>query len=99
MNNFRGGQAGLSKLLLRKAAEKLARTSLYKNAQSIAVSFGVGAALTVLRKFGNGDWWAAYISHAVINLTEEERVSISSLRRMRLGLPLGIVCATATTEM
>lgn len=99
INNFRGGQANARSWLIRKLAEKVARTALYKKAQEIAISCGVVAMLGVMRGVGSYDWWAVYISHAVINLTEEDRIILSSLRRLRLGLPLGLVCVSVMTDM
>ena len=35
----------------------------------------------------------------MINLTEEDRIILSSLRRMRTGLPLGFVCVSVMIDM
>lgn len=93
-NNLRGGQAKAVTWILRKVAP-----GVYKRALQIAVSSGVVATLGVMRGIASYDWWATYISYGLVNLTEEDRIILSSLRRMRLGLPMGIVCISVTTEL
>lgn len=91
---MRGSQAKAVTWILRKVA-----SGVYKRALQIAVSSGVVATLGVMRGIASYDWWATYISYRLVNLTEEGRIILSSLRSMRLGLPIGIVCISVTTEL
>ena len=94
-HNFRGGQLGLKTWALKK----IAKTVLYQKAKQLAFSGGVGAAIGFMRLIGSYDWWAVYLSDAVVNLTAEEKIILSSLRRMRIGLPLGVVCVPVMFDM
>lgn|SRR5210317_232614 len=40
-----------------------------------------------------------YISDAIVTLTLDYKVILASLKRMRLGLPMGIVCLSVMTDM
>nr|YP_009029087.1 hypothetical protein [Cylindrotheca closterium]YP_009029152.1 hypothetical protein [Cylindrotheca closterium]AGH28622.1 hypothetical protein [Cylindrotheca closterium]AGH28683.1 hypothetical protein [Cylindrotheca closterium] len=93
-NNLRGGQGKAVTWFIRKVVP-----GVYKRAMQIAVSSGVVVTLSVMRGIASYDWWATYISYGLVNLTEEDRIILASLRRMRLGLPIGIVCISVTTEL
>lgn len=95
--NFRGGH--LKTWVQNKIVQRLAKTILYKKAKQIALATTVGAAVGFMRLIGSYDWWAVYLSGAVVNLTSEEKIILSSLRRMRLGLPMGVVCVPIMFDM
>ena len=97
--NFRGGQLGLKTWVLKKVARRLAKTVLYKKAQQIALTASFGSVVAFMRLIGSYDWWAVYLSDAVVTLTAEDRIILSSLRRMRLGLPMGVVCVPVMYDM
>ena len=97
--NLRGGQLGLKTWVRNKIAQRLLKTGLYKRAQQIGFSAAIGAAIAAMRAIGSYDWWAVYLSDAVVNLTSEEKIILSSLRRMRLGLPMGVVCVPVMYDM
>lgn len=97
--NFRGGQLGLKTWVQNKIAQRLAKTVLYKKAKQIALSTAVGSAIGFMRLIASYDWWGVYLSDAVVTLTSEEKIVLSSLRRMRLGLPMGVVCVPVMFDM
>ena len=97
--NFHGGQLGLKTWVLKKVARRLAKTVLYKKAQQIALTASFGSVVAFMRLIGSYDWWAVYLSDAVVTLTAEDRIILSSLRRMRLGLPMGVVCVPVMYDM
>lgn len=40
-----------------------------------------------------------YISNGVVTLALEEKIILSNLRKMRLGLTMGLVCVRVMTDM
>ena len=72
--DLRGGQLGLKTWLLNKITRRLAKTILYKKAQQVDLTASFGSALALMRLIGSYDWWAVYLSDAVVTLTAEERI-------------------------
>lgn len=97
--DLRGGQLGLKTWLFNKITRRLAKTILYKKAKQVALTTSFGSAIALMRMIGSYDWWAVYLSDAVVTLTAKERIILSSLRRMRLGLPMGVVCVPVMYDM
>lgn len=99
VRKFRGGQLSPRAWVKNEIVKRLAKTTLYKKAKEIALTSAIGSVIGIMRLLASYDWWAVYISDAVVTLTLEDRIILSSLRRMRLGLPMGIVCVSVMTDM
>ena len=93
--DLRGGQLGLRTLI----RWKFVRSALYKKAQQIALTASFVSFVGSLRMFATYDWWAVFLSDAVVNLTRKDRAILAGLRRMRLGLPAGLVCVPIMYDM
>lgn len=52
-----------------------------------------------MRRIGSFEWWSVIFSEALPTLSKEDRVILSSLMRMRDGLPYGYVCIPVISEI
>lgn len=52
-----------------------------------------------MRKVGSFEWWSVIISEALPSISTEDRIILSSLRRMRDGLPYRYICIPVVSEI
>lgn len=101
--NCRGGdlikKKPLKGALVRFLVKRIRNMEIYRRAVVIASATGSLVSLYVMRKVGSFEWWSVIISEALPSISQEDRIILSSLRRMRDGLPYGYICIPVVSEI
>ena len=100
---YRGGDLSIKKplkdALVRFLVKRIRNMEIYRRAVIIASAAGSLVSLYVMRKVGSFEWWSVIISEALPSISKEDRIILSSLRRMRDGLPYGYICIPTISEI
>ena len=101
--NCRGGdlikKKPLKGALVGFLVKRIRNMEIYRRAVVIASATGSLVSLYVMRKVGSFEWWSVIISEALPSISQEDRIILSSLRRMRDGLPYGYICIPVVSEI